>query len=117
MRTKLCTIAVSAAVLVGGSFAIKPARAMPIGDLGIASAAARLDGVEKVGCWWSPYWGRVVCGGPRVWGPRPYWGPRGRTGFTARGHGGRAESTIAVGNERIYGLARIVETHEMESVI
>ena len=116
MRTKLCTIAVSAAVLVGGSFAIKPARAMPIGDLGIASAAARLDGVEKAGCWWSPYWGRVVCGGPRS-GGHDRTGDRGRTGFTARGHGGRAESTIAVGNERIYGLARIVETHEMESVI
>lgn len=91
MRTKLCTIAVSAAVLVGGSFAIKPAQAMPIGDLGIASAAARLDGVEKAGCWWSPYWGRVVCGGPRVWGPRPYWGPRAYGFYGPRPWGPRRE--------------------------
>ena len=76
MRTKLWTIAVAAAVLVGGSFSIKPAQAMPFGDPGVASGTARLDGTEKVGCWWSPYWGRMVCGGPRVWGPRPYWGPR-----------------------------------------
>jgi hypothetical protein len=65
-------------VLVGGSVAIKPAEAMPIGELGVMSAAARLDGVEKVGCWWSPYWGRMVCGGARYWGPRAYgfYGPR-----------------------------------------
>ena len=60
MRTKLCTMAVAAAVLVGGSVAIKPAEAMPIGELGVMSAAARLDGVEKVGY------------GPRPW--RPRWG-------------------------------------------
>ena len=116
MRTKLCTIAVSAAVLVGGSFAIKPARAMPIGDLGIASAAARLDGVEKAGSGGRHIgdgWSAAVRGS----GGPDRTGDRGRTGFTARGHGGRAESTIAVGNERIYGLAQIVETHEMESVI
>jgi hypothetical protein len=76
MRTKLCTMAFVAAVLLGGSFAIKPAQAMPFGDPGVASATARLDDVEKVGCWWSPYWGRMVCGGPRLWGPRPYWRPR-----------------------------------------
>jgi hypothetical protein len=83
MRTKLCTIALASAVLIGGSFMIKPADAVPVGDLGMASAAARLGSVEKTGCWWSPYWGRVVCGGPRIWGPRPYgsygprpWGPR-----------------------------------------
>jgi hypothetical protein len=69
-------MAVAAAVLAGGTFAIKPAQAMPIGDRGIASAATRLDGIKKVGCWWSPYLGRMVCGGPRVWGPRPYWGAR-----------------------------------------
>jgi hypothetical protein len=78
MRTKLCTMAVAATVLVGGSFAIKPVQAMPFGDVGVASATARLDRIEKVGCWWSPYWGRVVCGGPRFWGPRAYgyYGPR-----------------------------------------
>ena len=71
MRTKLCTMAVAAIVLVGGSFAIKPAQAMPIGELGVVSAARRLDGVEKFGCW-----GRMVCSGPGFWGHRPYWGPR-----------------------------------------
>lgn len=91
MRTKLCIMAVAAAVLAGESFAMKPAEAMPIGELGIASAAARLDGVEKVGCWWSPYWGRMVCGGPRVWGPRPYWGARAYGSYGPRPWGPRRE--------------------------
>ena len=98
MRTKLCTMAVAAAVLVGGSFAIKPAQAMPIGDLGVASATARLDGVEKVGCWWSPYWGRWSAAVRGSGGP-DHTGDRALTGFTARDRGGRAWGTIAAGSD------------------
>lgn len=88
MRTKLCPMAVAAAVLVGGFIAIKPAQAMPFGDLGVESATARLDGIEKVGCWWSPYWGRMVCGGPRSGDPDHTGGPA-PMAFTDRGRGVR----------------------------